>query len=162
MNTTLHQNRPEDKQNWTNLYLEPYDYWIHYVNIDLRHQYGISVFWVAEVPSRETSLAAKSEEKRMFSQARSFATVVLWSTFCKPWITEIYIVNSEISPEASLWGAHIQRGLYTWKGLFLDGNLHVKIPWAFNWREIIGFSSYTTSKIQNNDSFLFVKLIACQ
>ena len=43
MNTTLHQNRPEDTQNWTNLYLEPHDYRIHYVNIDLRHQYGISV-----------------------------------------------------------------------------------------------------------------------
>jgi len=23
--------------------LEPHDYWIYYVNIDLRHQYGISV-----------------------------------------------------------------------------------------------------------------------
>ena len=43
MNTTLHQNRPEDTQNWTNLYLEPHDYRIHYVNIDLHHQYGISV-----------------------------------------------------------------------------------------------------------------------
>ena len=43
MNTTLYQNRPEDTQNWTNLYLEPHDYRIYYVNIDLRHQYGISV-----------------------------------------------------------------------------------------------------------------------
>ena len=43
MNTTLHQNRPEDTQNWTNLYLEPHDYRIYYVNIDLRHQYEISV-----------------------------------------------------------------------------------------------------------------------
>ena len=34
MNTTLHQNRPEDTQNWTNLYLEPHDYRIHYVNVD--------------------------------------------------------------------------------------------------------------------------------
>ena len=41
MNTTLYQNLPEDTQNWTNLYLEPHDYWIYYVNIDLRHQYGI-------------------------------------------------------------------------------------------------------------------------
>ena len=41
MITTLHQNRPEDKQNWTNLYLEPHDNRIHYVNIDLRYQYGI-------------------------------------------------------------------------------------------------------------------------
>ena len=34
MNTTLHQNRPEDTQNWTNLYLAPHDYRIHYVNVD--------------------------------------------------------------------------------------------------------------------------------
>ena len=43
MNTTVYQNRPEDSQNWTNLYLEPHDYRIYFVNIDLRHQYGISV-----------------------------------------------------------------------------------------------------------------------
>ena len=42
MNTTLYQNRPEDMQNWTNLYLEPHDCRIYYVNINLRHQYGIS------------------------------------------------------------------------------------------------------------------------
>ena len=43
MNTTLHQNWAEETQNWTNLYLEPHDYWIYYVNIDLHHQYRISV-----------------------------------------------------------------------------------------------------------------------
>ena len=43
MNTTVYQNRPEDMQNWTNLYLEPHDYRIYYVNIDLPHRYGISV-----------------------------------------------------------------------------------------------------------------------
>ena len=43
MNTTLYQNRQEVTQNWTNLYLEPHDYRIHYVNINVRHQYGISV-----------------------------------------------------------------------------------------------------------------------
>ena len=42
MNTTLYQNLPEDTQNWTKLYLEPHDYRIFYVNVDLRHQYGIS------------------------------------------------------------------------------------------------------------------------
>ena len=41
MNTTLYQNRPEDTQNWTNLCLEPHDYQIHYVNIDLCRQYGL-------------------------------------------------------------------------------------------------------------------------
>ena len=58
MNTTLHQNRPEDTQNWTNLYLEPHDYRIHYVNIDLRHQYGI---YVAE---SQTFLLAKRPQRR--------------------------------------------------------------------------------------------------
>ena len=72
MNTTLHQNRPEDTQNWTNLYLEPHDYRIHYVNIDLCHQNGISVaesqtFLLAKRPQRRL----KSEEKRMSSQARA-------------------------------------------------------------------------------------------
>ena len=44
MNTTLHQNRPGEMQNWKNLHLEPHhNYWIYYVNIDLCHQYGISV-----------------------------------------------------------------------------------------------------------------------
>ena len=33
----------QEKQNQTNVLLEPHDYWIYYVNIDLRHQYGISV-----------------------------------------------------------------------------------------------------------------------
>ena len=42
MNKTLYQNRPEYTQNWENLYLEPHDCRIYYVNINLRHQYGIS------------------------------------------------------------------------------------------------------------------------
>ena len=71
MNTTLHENQPEDTQNSTNLYLEPHDYRIYYVNIDLRHQYATSVCRrVADVPPGETFPAAKSEEKRMFSQAK--------------------------------------------------------------------------------------------
>ena len=43
MDTTRYQNRPEDTKDLTNLYLEPHDYRIYYVNIDLRHQYRISV-----------------------------------------------------------------------------------------------------------------------
>ena len=40
------------------MYLEPYDYRIYYINIDLRHQYGISVaelqmFLRAKRPQRE-------------------------------------------------------------------------------------------------------------
>ena len=46
----------------------PHDHRIYYVNIDLHHQYGISAR-AADVPWRETSPAAKSEKKRMFSQA---------------------------------------------------------------------------------------------
>ena len=69
MNITLYQNRPEDTQYWTNLYLKPHDYRIYRVNIDLRHQYGIYVaesqtFLLAKRPP-----AAKSEEKQMLSQA---------------------------------------------------------------------------------------------
>ena len=68
INTKLNQNWPEDTENWTNFYLEPHDYRIYYVNIDLRHQYGISA------PESQTSPAAKSEEKRMFSQAKHSRT----------------------------------------------------------------------------------------
>ena len=75
MNTTLYQNRPEDTQNWTNLYLEPRDYWIYYVNIGLRHQYGISV---AE--------SMKSGEKRMFSQAK-YSTTCLSLSFVQNLMT---------------------------------------------------------------------------
>ena len=71
MNTTLHQNRPEDTQNWTNLYLEPHEYQIYYVNIDLHHQYGISVTQSQTFLLAKRSPAVKSEEKRMFSQAIS-------------------------------------------------------------------------------------------
>ena len=58
MNSTLYQNRPEDTQNWTNLYLEPHNYWIYYVNIGLRHQYGISV------AKSQTFLLAKRPQQR--------------------------------------------------------------------------------------------------
>ena len=52
-------------ENWTDLHLESYDYRIYYVNIDLRHQYGISAaesqtFLFTKCPS-----AAMSEEKRL-------------------------------------------------------------------------------------------------
>ena len=57
----------QEKQNRTNLHLEPCDYWIYYVNIGLLHQYVISV---TDVPPDEMSLAAKSEEGQLFSQAR--------------------------------------------------------------------------------------------
>ena len=37
--------------------------------------------WVADVPPREMSPAAKSEEKRMFSQANIFKAWIQWSVF---------------------------------------------------------------------------------
>ena len=43
--------------------VEPHDYRIYYVNIDFPCR------WVANVPPRETSPEAKSEEKRPISQA---------------------------------------------------------------------------------------------
>ena len=58
MDTTIYQNRPEDTKNWTNLYLEPHDYQIYYENIDLRHQYGISV------AESQTFLRAKRPQRR--------------------------------------------------------------------------------------------------
>ena len=58
MNTTLYQNRPGETQNWTNLHLEPHDYWIYYVNIDLCHQYGISV------SKSQTFLLSKHPQRR--------------------------------------------------------------------------------------------------
>ena len=76
MNTTLYQNLPEDRQNWTNLYLEPHDYRIYYVNIDLRHQYGISVAeW-------QTFLRAKRPQRRRARRSGCFRWLCFrqWST----------------------------------------------------------------------------------
>ena len=58
MYTTLFQNRPEVTQNWTYLYLKPHDYRTYYVNINLRHQYGISA------PESQTFLRAKRPQRR--------------------------------------------------------------------------------------------------
>ena len=50
------------------LQLEPHDYWIYYVNIDLRHQYGISVSESQTFISTKTSPVEGSEEKWLFLQ----------------------------------------------------------------------------------------------
>ena len=77
INTTLYQNRPEDTQNWTNLHLEPHDYWIYYVRIDLGHQYGISVAeWQTFLRAKRPT--TKSEEKRMFLQANYYGLFSLF------------------------------------------------------------------------------------
>ena len=63
-NTKLYHNLPGETKTQTNLHLEHHDYQIYYVNIDLRRQYGISV-----AKSGETSLGARSKEKRLYSRA---------------------------------------------------------------------------------------------
>ena len=57
-NTKLCHNRPGETENRTNLHLDPYDYFIYYVNVDLRHQYGISV------TEAQASLMAKRPWRR--------------------------------------------------------------------------------------------------
>ena len=69
MNTTLYQNRPEDTENWKNLYLGPHDYQIYYVNIDLRHQYGISG------AESQTFLRAKCPELQRVRRNRCFCSL---------------------------------------------------------------------------------------
>ena len=69
MNTTLYQNRPE-----RHLKLVKFIFGTPWLpDLLYKHWFTSSVWnfcrWVADVPPRETSPAAKSEEKRMFSQA---------------------------------------------------------------------------------------------
>lgn len=52
-NSKLSYNQPRETGNQTNVLLEPFDYRVDYVTIDIHHQYGISV---AEA---KTSLLAK-------------------------------------------------------------------------------------------------------
>ena len=86
MNTTLHQNRPEDTQNWTNLYLEPHDYRIHYVNIDLRRQYGISV------AESQTLLLAKRPQRRRERKNGCFRRLF------SPLLPEVFLRVLMVSP----------------------------------------------------------------
>ena len=60
--TKRYHNRP-GKQNWTNFYLEPLDYRINNVNIDLRRQFGISV---AEA-NRNVPNGDEREERAIFA-----------------------------------------------------------------------------------------------
>ena len=58
MNTILNQNRPGETLNRTNVYSEPHDYRIYYVNTDLRHEYEISV------AESQTFLLARRSQRR--------------------------------------------------------------------------------------------------
>ena len=51
------------------MYLEPHDYWIYYVNIDLRHQYGISA------AESQTFLLAKRPQRRRARRNGCFRTL---------------------------------------------------------------------------------------
>ena len=71
------------------MYLEPHDYRIYYVNIDLRHQYGISV------AESQTSLLAKrpsaamSEVKRLLFAGYAVSPVHKKATFSNSNFIEI-------------------------------------------------------------------------
>ena len=52
------------------MYLEPHDYRIYYVNIDLRHQYGISV------AESQTFLPAKRPQRRRARRNGCFRKLV--------------------------------------------------------------------------------------
>ena len=67
MNTTPYQNRSDDMQNWTDLYLKPHDCWIYHVNINFHHQYGISA------AESQTSLCAKRPQRRRARRNRFFS-----------------------------------------------------------------------------------------
>ena len=69
-----HKNRPEDTLNWTKIYLEPHDHRIYYVNIDLRHQYGIAA------PESQTFLRAKRPQLRRARRNGCFRRLLLWLT----------------------------------------------------------------------------------
>ena len=74
MNTTLDQNRPEDSQNWTNLYLEAHDHRIYYVKIDLRH-HGISA------AESQTFRRAKRPQRRRARRNGCFRRLRLFVLF---------------------------------------------------------------------------------
>ena len=89
INTTLYQNLPEDTQNWTNLYLEPHDYRIYYVNIDLAcHQYGISA------AESQTFLRAKRPQRRR--ARRNGGTNECFRRLCSAWPRSVFKLASVV------------------------------------------------------------------
>ena len=73
------------------MHLETHDYWIHFVNIDLHHQYGISV------PESQTSLIAKSPQPRGARRNLSFCR------FTKNWWCNISSMRCSVSsPDETL------------------------------------------------------------
>ena len=107
MNRTIYQNWPGRTKNWTNLYLEPHDYRIYYVNIDLRHQYGISV---AEL---QTFLLANfSDLSRWWarrnvcrSQAKILSTTGLYCTTADSWSCD-FMWERKLKTQLTWWLLH--------------------------------------------------------
>ena len=101
MNATPYQNRSDDTQNWTNLYLKPHDCWIYHVNINFHHQYGISA------AESQTSLCAKRPQQRRVTRNRCFRRLTeLWQPktgFCtacselSPWMVPQHCIASCLS-----------------------------------------------------------------
>ena len=84
--TKLYHNQPGETSNQTNLHLEPHIYPIYYVNIDLRHQYGISV------AKSQTFLLAK---RPCWPGARRNGCI------CRLWLTYRYQNNVWVKPSVA-------------------------------------------------------------
>ena len=91
INTTLYQNRPEDTLNWTNLYLEPHDYRIYYVNIDLRHQNGISA------TESQTFLLSKRPQRRRARRNGCFRRLGITVTVKEKNFLQLFLERSQSS-----------------------------------------------------------------
>ena len=53
------------------MHLEPHDYQIYNVNIDLHHQYGISVIELQTILLAKRPQVLRSEKKQLFSQSNT-------------------------------------------------------------------------------------------
>ena len=71
-NTLPKSTRRHVKLDNANLYLEPHNYRIYYVNIELRHQYGIAV------AESQTFLRAKSSQRRRARRNGCFRRLILF------------------------------------------------------------------------------------
>ena len=91
MNRTLYQNRQGETKNWTNLHLEPYDYWIYYLNIDFMSSVWNFCHWVTDVPRALTFPVARSKEKQLFSQAIKCRGLGIFPSYseCGSWLLSL-------------------------------------------------------------------------
>ena len=83
-NTELYHNQPGETYELTNFLLEPQDYRVYYVNIDLRHQYGISVSEAqASLLAKRPWRTAMNKERRLISQAIELIPISFPELDCK-------------------------------------------------------------------------------